>query len=98
MISEPSSPLSVYISTIYLSPSHQLTYYLDFYTISHYYYFHQWDVFMSQVLKITTRVPYMTSPGNHERDYPNSGSFYNGTDSGGECGMSINQLINLIDL
>jgi hypothetical protein len=48
----------------------------------------EWDVFMSQVLKITTRVPYMTSPGNHERDYPNSGSFYNGTDSGGECGVA----------
>jgi hypothetical protein len=25
--------------------------------------------------------------GNHERDFPNSGSFYNGTDSGGECGV-----------
>lgn len=25
--------------------------------------------------------------GNHERDWPNSGSFYDGTDSGGECGV-----------
>ena len=25
--------------------------------------------------------------GNHERDFPNSGSLYNGTDSGGECGV-----------
>lgn len=25
--------------------------------------------------------------GNHERDWPNSGSFYNTPDSGGECGV-----------
>ncbi|KAI3882151.1 hypothetical protein MKX03_024394, partial [Papaver bracteatum] len=25
--------------------------------------------------------------GNHERDWPNSGSFYNTADSGGECGV-----------
>jgi hypothetical protein len=25
--------------------------------------------------------------GNHERDWPNTGSFYNTTDSGGECGV-----------
>ena len=25
--------------------------------------------------------------GNHERDWPNSGSFYDGPDSGGECGV-----------
>lgn len=25
--------------------------------------------------------------GNHERDWPNTGSFFNGTDSGGECGV-----------
>ena len=25
--------------------------------------------------------------GNHERDWPDSGSFYTGTDSGGECGV-----------
>ena len=29
----------------------------------------------------------MTSIGNHERDFPNSGSVWNGTDSGGECGV-----------
>jgi hypothetical protein len=47
----------------------------------------EWDTFMNQVLPIATAVPYMTSPGNHERDFPGSGSFYNGTDSGGECGI-----------
>ena len=25
--------------------------------------------------------------GNHERDWPDSGSFYAGIDSGGECGV-----------
>lgn len=25
--------------------------------------------------------------GNHERDWPDTGSFYAGTDSGGECGV-----------
>lgn len=25
--------------------------------------------------------------GNHERDVPGSGSFYDGNDSGGECGV-----------
>lgn len=25
--------------------------------------------------------------GNHERDWPNSGSFYDTNDSGGECGV-----------
>lgn len=28
------------------------------------------------------------SLGNHERDYPNSGSYYAGSDSGGECGVA----------
>lgn len=46
-----------------------------------------WDEFMYQVLPITTAVPYMTCGGNHEIDYPDSGSYYNGTDSGGECGI-----------
>jgi len=46
-----------------------------------------WDEFMYQVLPITTAVPYMTCGGNHEIDYPDSGSYYNGTDSGGECGV-----------
>lgn len=54
---------------------------------------------MDQIAPIAQRVPYMTLPGNHERDFPDSGfqkfliiliclgSFFNGTDSGGECGI-----------
>ncbi|CAM6087264.1 unnamed protein product [Calypogeia fissa] len=38
------------------------------------------------VSNITKSVPWMLSAGNHERDWPNSGSFYITTDSGGECG------------
>jgi hypothetical protein len=47
----------------------------------------QWDEFLEQIKPIATRVPWMTLPGNHERDFPNSGSAINGTDSGGECGV-----------
>jgi hypothetical protein len=48
----------------------------------------QWDEFHDQVSAISTRLPYMTCIGNHERDFPNSGSRFNGTDSGGECGVA----------
>ncbi|KAI3764735.1 hypothetical protein L2E82_14748 [Cichorium intybus] len=47
----------------------------------------QWDQFTSQVEPISSTKPYMIASGNHERDYPNSGSFYDTRDSGGECGV-----------
>nr|XP_043616361.1 nucleotide pyrophosphatase/phosphodiesterase-like [Erigeron canadensis] len=47
----------------------------------------QWDQFTAQVQPISSTKPYMIASGNHERDYPNSGSFYNTADSGGECGV-----------
>ncbi|KAH6798704.1 Purple acid phosphatases superfamily protein [Perilla frutescens var. frutescens] len=50
-------------------------------------YLSQWDQFTSQVEPIASRVPYMIASGNHERDWPNSGSFYGNMDSGGECGV-----------
>lgn len=50
-------------------------------------YVSQWDQFTSQVEPIASTVPYMIASGNHERDWPNSGSFYNTMDSGGECGV-----------
>lgn len=55
----------------------------------------EWDQFMSQILPISTKVAYMTSGGNHEIDYPNSTSYYNGTDSGGECGVPYNSRFNM---
>nr|BAO45898.1 purple acid phosphatase [Acacia mangium] len=50
-------------------------------------YLSQWDQFTAQVEPIASKVPYMIASGNHERDWPNSGSFYDKTDSGGECGV-----------
>ncbi|XP_028766166.1 probable inactive purple acid phosphatase 27 [Neltuma alba] len=50
-------------------------------------YISQWDQFTAQVEPIASKVPYMIASGNHERDWPNSGSFYDTMDSGGECGV-----------
>ncbi|KAJ4961969.1 hypothetical protein NE237_021879 [Protea cynaroides] len=50
-------------------------------------YLSQWDQFTAQVEPIASTKPYMITSGNHERDWPNTGSFYTNTDSGGECGV-----------
>ncbi|XP_022135474.1 nucleotide pyrophosphatase/phosphodiesterase-like isoform X2 [Momordica charantia] len=50
-------------------------------------YLSEWDQFTAQVEPIASRVPYMVASGNHERDWPNTGSFYANMDSGGECGV-----------
>ncbi|XP_051115042.1 probable inactive purple acid phosphatase 27 [Andrographis paniculata] len=50
-------------------------------------YISQWDQFTQQIEPIASTVPYMIGSGNHERDWPGTGSFYNTTDSGGECGV-----------
>ncbi|TVU47939.1 hypothetical protein EJB05_07557 [Eragrostis curvula] len=50
-------------------------------------YLSQWDQFTAQVEPIAATVPYMVGSGNHERDWPGSGSFYGNLDSGGECGV-----------
>ncbi|TQD69495.1 hypothetical protein C1H46_044972 [Malus baccata] len=50
-------------------------------------YISQWDQFTSQVEPISSAVPYMVASGNHERDTPNTGGFYDTNDSGGECGV-----------
>eukprot|EP00878_Enallax_costatus_P019287 GHUV01020344.1.p1 GENE.GHUV01020344.1~~GHUV01020344.1.p1 ORF type:complete len:392 (+),score=91.17 GHUV01020344.1:31-1206(+) len=48
----------------------------------------QWDNFMHQIEPIASHIPYMTTPGNHERDWPNSGDRFEAAyDSGGECGI-----------
>ena len=49
-----------------------------------------WDGFMSQIQPMAATVPYYTSPGNHERVAPNSGTIRQGDDSGGECGVPFN--------
>ncbi|CAN1152876.1 Probable inactive purple acid phosphatase 1 [Linum perenne] len=50
-------------------------------------YLSQWDQFTSQIEPIASTVPYMVGSGNHERDWPGTGSFYGSMDSGGECGV-----------
>ncbi|XP_074309638.1 putative inactive purple acid phosphatase 1 isoform X2 [Silene latifolia] len=50
-------------------------------------YLSQWDQFTAQIEPIASKVPYMLASGNHERDWPGSGSFYGSEDSGGECGV-----------
>ncbi|KAG4389865.1 hypothetical protein GLYMA_06G170366v4 [Glycine max] len=47
----------------------------------------QWDHFTAQVQEISSTVPYMIASGNHERDWPNTGSFFDTPDSGAECGV-----------
>uniref|UniRef100_A0A7C9ABG3 Purple acid phosphatase n=1 Tax=Opuntia streptacantha TaxID=393608 RepID=A0A7C9ABG3_OPUST len=51
-------------------------------------YMSQWDQFTAQIEPIASRVPYMIASGNHERDWPGTGSFYGNYDSGGECGVA----------
>ncbi|CAD6269710.1 unnamed protein product [Miscanthus lutarioriparius] len=50
-------------------------------------YLSQWDQFTEQIEPIASTVPYMIGIGNHERDWPDTGSFYGYNDSGGECGV-----------
>ncbi|KAJ7295496.1 hypothetical protein O6H91_Y184800 [Diphasiastrum complanatum] len=47
----------------------------------------EWDFFLEMIQPVASRIPYLTAIGNHERDFPKSGSYYGSTDSGGECGV-----------
>lgn len=47
-----------------------------------------WDYFLSLIQPVTSHFTYMTTIGNHGRDYINSGSVYITPDSGGECGVA----------
>ena len=38
---------------------------------------------------------YILFSGNHERDWPGSGSFYKHTDSGGECGVPAETMFRM---
>jgi acid phosphatase type 7 len=50
-------------------------------------YISQWDQFTAQVAPISAKKPYMIASGNHERDWPNTGGFFDVKSSGGECGV-----------
>lgn len=59
-------------------------------------YLGKWETFMSAIEPVSSRVPYMSGQGNHEQDWPGSGTFatgapLNGRDSGGECGVPTQQ-------
>merc|ERR1712232_228809 len=45
------------------------------------------DHFLHQVEGIASRVPYMVTVGNHERDWTGTGSDVGCEDSWGECGV-----------
>ncbi|CAM6097263.1 unnamed protein product [Calypogeia fissa] len=47
----------------------------------------EWESFLEIIHPVASQVSYMTAIGNHERDNPGSGSYYELVDSGGECGI-----------
>ncbi|DBB06443.1 TPA: hypothetical protein ACH3X1_012001 [Trebouxia sp. C0004] len=47
-----------------------------------------WDVFMDQIQPLAASLPYMLNLGNHERDWPGTGTRYDtSSDGGGESGI-----------
>jgi len=53
-----------------------------------------WDFFLDMVSPITGRVPYLTTVGNHESDWPNTASIPGyGSASGGECSVCALTLV-----
>eukprot|EP00051_Salpingoeca_urceolata_P004281 m.63959 g.63959 ORF g.63959 m.63959 type:complete len:569 (+) comp13519_c0_seq1:60-1766(+) len=51
-------------------------------------YVSQWEHFHNQIEPMSSQCVYMTGIGNHERDWPKSGSARGSDDSGGECGVA----------
>jgi hypothetical protein len=50
-----------------------------------------WEGFSHQIGTVASHVLWMTADGNLERDFLRSGSYYNGSDSCGECGAPYNR-------
>lgn len=51
-----------------------------------------WLSYLEQWQYATMTVPYLPGPGNHEWDAPGTATVWNGTDSGGECGVPASVL------
>ena len=51
-----------------------------------------WDFYLEMMSPLTGSVLYLTTVGNHETDWPGSPSYYQGKDSGGECGQVATKL------
>ncbi|CAL8470701.1 g10243 [Coccomyxa elongata] len=50
-----------------------------------------WNLFMDMMGPLVQQAPYMLTPGNHERDWPGTGTRFDfppARDSGGECGVA----------
>lgn len=47
----------------------------------------EWESFHDQIEPLSSVVPWMVTIGNHERDWPGTGSLQGMTDSLGECGV-----------
>eukprot|EP00595_Chromulina_sp_UTEXLB2642_P000140 CAMPEP_0196762356 /NCGR_PEP_ID=MMETSP1095-20130614/1766_1 /TAXON_ID=96789 ORGANISM="Chromulina nebulosa, Strain UTEXLB2642" /NCGR_SAMPLE_ID=MMETSP1095 /ASSEMBLY_ACC=CAM_ASM_000446 /LENGTH=371 /DNA_ID=CAMNT_0042113033 /DNA_START=1060 /DNA_END=2175 /DNA_ORIENTATION=+ len=54
-----------------------------------------WDFFLDMISPMASGTVYLTTVGNHESDWPNTASFYTGTDSGGECGVMSTKLLTM---
>lgn len=54
-----------------------------------------WDFWLNQISPVASGTLYLTTVGNHETDWPGTASYYNGTDSGGECGITTTTLMPL---
>jgi hypothetical protein len=52
-----------------------------------------WDFFLNMISGMASGAVYLSTVGNHESDWPGTASFYNGTDSGGECGVATTRLL-----
>lgn len=46
-----------------------------------------WDFFLDMISPMAGSVLYFTTVGNHESDWPGTASYFETTDSGGECGV-----------
>ncbi|CAM9350932.1 unnamed protein product, partial [Ectocarpus fasciculatus] len=54
-----------------------------------------WDFFLDMLSPMAGSVVYLTTVGNHESDAPDSASYYEGNDSGGECGVAATKLLQM---
>jgi hypothetical protein len=52
-----------------------------------------WDFFLDMLSPVASGVTYLTTVGNHESDWYDSASYYNVSDSGGECGVATTELL-----
>lgn len=52
-----------------------------------------WDFYLDMISPMASGTVYLSTVGNHETDWTNSASYYNVTDSGGECGVATTELL-----